>query len=156
MALAVQDANLVWQKVKKLTTNAQPGVQLAFKGLREALVQAGVSELQLFIFTEAQADVSGGTALLDGASTLYGAFYKKNTSGTDNWTWIYDDATDDTTDANARVVFPGLVASNEQVYLNPAGLAMATGVLVTQYATDPIGKSDGSDGGDGFIIVGRP
>jgi hypothetical protein len=47
-----------------------------------------------------------------------------------------------------------LVALNESMYLNPAGLAMANGVTVTQYATDPLGASDGSNGGNGFLIIG--
>ena len=156
MALVLENANLTWQKVHKALANASPAIRLAVRGLREYMAnQNGNQDLQLFNFTEAQADVSGGTVLLSGACRVYLAFVKKENSATDNFTWIYDDATNDTTAANARIEFPLLIANDEQLYINAAGLTIATGLVVTQY-TAPLGVTDGSNGGDGFILVGRP
>lgn len=153
-ALATENANLVRQKTKIALANAHPAIQEAFKDLLVYLASQGKNpDLQFMPFTEVQADVAGGTVLLTGACKLYAAFVKKENSATDNFTWIYDDATDDTTAANARVEFPLLVANDEQFYINPRGLDLATGVVVTQY-TGPLGTTDGSNGGDGFVICG--
>ena len=156
MATALEDGNLVRQKVKIAVTNANPAVQEAFAALRAWLSQQkGNPTLQFIPFTEVQADVAGGTVLLSGACKVYGVYVKKENSATDNFTWIYDDATDDTTAANARIQFPLLVANDEQAYINPKGLDIATGLVVTQY-TGPLGTTDGSNGGGGFIVIGAP
>ncbi len=156
MALVLESSTLVWQKVRKATASANPSIQLAFKGLREYLAQQnGNQDLQLIPFTEVQADVAGGTVLLTGACRVYAVFIKKENSATDNFAWIYDDATDDTTAANARIEFPLLIANEEQMYVNALGLPIVTGLVVTQY-TGPLGTTDGSNGGDGFVVVGRP
>ncbi len=163
MALVVQDAQLVWGKVNSalngvnISGSPNPAIVAAFKALKSYLSQqGGVKELQYLTYSEAQADAAGGTVLLAGACKVYAAFYRKNTASTVNWTWLYNDATNDGTAADAMIVFPGTVASQEQCHIIPAGLAFDTGVVVTQYVTDPLGASDGSDGGDGFVIVGRP
>lgn len=156
MALAVEDAGKVWQKAKGNLMGANPAIQNAFLELRKYIsTQKGNIQLQFIPFTEVQADAAGGTVLLAGAAKLYGAFVKKENSATDNFTWLYDDATDDTTAANARVEFPLLIANDEQMYINPGGLDLATGIVVTQY-TGPLGTTDGSNGGSGFVIVGNP
>lgn len=154
-ALAVIASDLAWQEVKNAVANANPGVQSAFKGLKEYLTsQKGNPNLQFLAFSEAQADAAGGTALVTGALTLYGFYTKKENSATDNWTWLYDDATNDGTAADAMVCLPQLRANEQAFAIFPQGFAMAAGVVVTQYATDPLGAVDGSTGADGFILVG--
>ena len=158
MALALQDANLVWQKVRSTLMSRDPGVQLAFDGLRQYLSRqrrAAADQLEFYFFTEAQCDVAGGTVIVDAAHTLYAVYIKKDTTATDNWFWLYDDATNDGTAADAMVCIPLLAASQEAFTIFPTGFAMGTGGVVTQYGTDPLGAVDGSDGGDGFLIVGR-
>ena len=153
-AVATESANKVWQKVRASLADANPAAVEAFAELKKYLAtQKSNPDLQFVQFTEVDADVAGGTVLISSAAKIYGVYVKKGTSATDNFTWIYDDATDDTTAANARIEFPLLVASDQQLYINPAGLDIATGILVTQY-TGPLGTTDGSDGGDGFLIVG--
>jgi hypothetical protein len=154
MAVVLIASNLVWQQVLKYTAGAHPAIRAAFRDLKLHLSQQSRNpDLQVFPFTEAQADAAGGTVLLSGACKIYGAYIKKEATGTDNFAWIYDDATDDTTAANARISFPLLLSSEEQVFIDPVGLPIATGIVVTQY-TGPLGTTDGSNGGDGFIIVG--
>lgn len=155
MALAVENANLVRQKVKIALMNANPVTQGAFKELLAYLAtQKRNPDLQFIPFTEAEADAAGGTAKMDAACKLYGIYVKKENSATDNFFWAYDDAANDGTAADARVSLALLVANDESLYINPAGLDMAAGVVVTQYVTDALGASDGSNGGDGFLIVG--
>lgn len=154
-ALSLTDANVCWQKANIALLNANPLIVSTFKALKSYLAQArGNPKLQFIPFTEVQADVAGGTAIADAACTLYGVYTKKENSATDNWFWIYDSATDDTTAAKARVCIPQFIANEQNVFVSPAGIAMATGVLVTQYVTDPLGASDGSTGADGFVIIG--
>jgi hypothetical protein len=155
MALSLENANLVRQKVKIALANAHPVIQEQFKDLLFYLAtQRGNIDLQFVPFTEVQADAAGGTAVVDAACKLYGVFVKKENSATDNFFWAYDDATNDGTAADARVSLPLLVANAESVYVEPRGLDMAAGVVVTQYATDALGAVDGSNGGDGFLIIG--
>ena len=157
MALSLQGANLAWQKVKQALEGANPAIQLQFKALKTYLATQGKNpQLQFIPFTEVEADVAGGTVKADAACKLYAIYIKKNTSATDNFFWAYDDATNDGTAGDARVSLPLLIASDQSIYVNPAGLDMGTGIVVTQYATDPLGASDGSDGGDGFLLVGAP
>lgn len=155
MALSLVDGNLAWQSVKIALMNANPAAQAAFGELKKYLAQQkGNPQLQFKAFTEANCDAAGGTAILDAAHTLYGVYVKKLASGTDNFFWVYDDATNDGTAGDARVCLALLVASQEAFAVYPNGLAMGTGAVVTQYATDALGASDGSDGGDGFVLVG--
>lgn len=154
MALVLVDANIAWQQVNKYTANANPVIQAAFKALKVHLSQQVRNpNLQVLTWTEAQADVAGGTVLLSGACRVYGAFIKKIATGTDNFAWLYDDATNDSTDANARIEFPLLLSGEEQFFIDPVGMPIATGLVITQY-TGPLGTTDGSDGGDGFVLVG--
>lgn len=157
MAISVSDANLVWQRAKSHLMNANPAVQAAALALKIYLAtQKGNPQLQYVPFTEAECDAAGGTAKSDAACKLYFAYIKKEDSATDNFFWIYDDATNDGTAGDARVCMALLVAEDEAFYCNPAGLDMAAGVVVTQYATDALGASDGSNGGSGFYIIGNP
>lgn len=157
MALTVESSNKIWQRANAYLSVASPFVQEAFLRLKIFLAsQKKNPDLQIFPFSEADADAAGGTVLLAGANKVYGIYLKKENSATDNFFWLYDDATDDTTDASARVSLPVLVANDESMYLNPAGLDMTLGLVVTQYLTSAISKTDGSTGGAGFVIVGQP
>jgi hypothetical protein len=163
MALSLENSNKVWQKVKAALTSgtnsaspgSNPAAYEAFDALRKYLAtQKANPDLQFVPFTEAQCDAAGGTAVVDAACKVYGIFIRKENSATDNWFWAYDDATNDGTAGDARVSLPLLVALDQSFYINPAGLDMGTGVVVTQYATDALGAVDGSNGGDGFLVIG--
>lgn len=154
MAFTLTEANLAWQRVNIALANALPVIQQQFKALKSYLAQARNNPKLLFVpFTEAQCDAAGGTAIVVGACTFYGLYTKKQNAATDNWFWLYDDATDDTTAANGRIGLPQLVANEQNCYISPHGLILATGIVVTQY-TAPLGVTDGSDGADGFVLIG--
>lgn len=157
MAISVESSNKVAQKVKAALANANPAILEQWNELKKYLAtQKKNIDLQFIPFTEAEADVAGGTVKADAACKLYFVYIKKENSATDNFFWVYDDATNDGTAADARVSLPLLVANDESTYANPAGLDMGTGVVVTQYATDALGAVDGSNGGSGFIVIGQP
>lgn len=154
MALTLQSSHLVWQKVAKALANANPAAQKAFKGLKEYLAtQGGNPNLEFYFFSEAQADDADGTGIVDAASELFGVYIKKANAATDNWFKLYNNATVDTTDGDAMVALPLLLANEEAFAIYPGGLDFSVGITVTQHTT-LIGTTDGSDGGDGFLIVG--
>lgn len=127
---------------------------LAFKGLKEALAtQYGNAQLQFLPFSEDDADTAGGTVLLSGACKVYAVFVRKVSAATDNYVKVYDDATDDTTAGDQIIAIPLLATQEEAFEIHPNGLAFATGIVITQHTTS-IGVTDGSDGGNGFIIIG--
>ena len=154
MAFSGEDPLLALARGRIQIAESNPLVKTAYRSFASWWSQnKRNAQLQHIAFTETQADVAGGTVLLTGAATLYFAYVKKENSATDNFTWLYDDATDDTTAANARVEFPLLVANEEQFWMSANGLALATGIVVTQY-TAPLGTTDGSNGGSGFVLIG--
>jgi hypothetical protein len=154
MALSLEDGNLVWQKVKIALADANPAVHAAFAELKKYLAQQKRNpQLQFKAFSEAEADASGGTVLLDAAHRLYAVAVKKDATATDNYLKVYDDATDDTTAGDQIVALALLEASEWVIQIYPNGVPMGTGAVVTAHTTS-IGTTDGSDSGNGFIIVG--
>lgn len=153
MAFSGENSYITWQRVKIALAGADPLVVRQFKELKAKLSQTGGNpDLQFIAFTEAECDAAGGTSKLTGAATLLAVYVKKENSATDNWFKLYDDATDDTTDGDAIVALPLLVANDEAVYIPVQGVALGTGIVVTQHTT-LIGTTDGSNGGNGFVLL---
>lgn len=154
MALSLEDGNKVWQKVTMALTNANPAYQGAFAALKTFLAQQkGNPNLQFVPFTEVQADDADGTGVVDAACKVYGVYVKKESAATNNYFKLYDSATVDTTAGEQIIAIPLLFLTEEAMELHVDGLTMANGVTVTQHTTS-IGVTDGSDGGNGFIIIG--
>ena len=154
MALDLENANSVKQKVKIALTNAHPVHQGVFKALMEYLAtQGGNPDLQFVAFTEAQCDAAGGTNVVDAASQVYGIYVAKVSEATDNYFKLFNDLTDDTTTTDQVVAIPLLDTAQTVAEIYPGGLDLGTGIVVTQHTTSE-GSSDGSDGGDGFLIIG--
>lgn len=161
MAVSLQDANLVWQKVSKSLGNSggvsrgpSSAAAAAFRGLKEYLAQQGGNpQLQFFPIDEDAADVAGGTVLLSGACKVYGVYVRKLNEGTANTVKLFDDATDDSTTTDQRISIILGAANQEGFQIYPSGFSLATGIVITQHTTVE-GSTDGSSGGNGFIIVG--
>lgn len=160
MAFVPSDANLVWQQVKNSlnagasSVGPHPVAVAAFQELRKYLAtQGGNPQLQILPFSEADADAAGGTSLLSGACRVYGWYVKKLNSGTDNTVKLFDDVTDDTTTTDQRLSMVLEAANQVSFQIYPTGFSMPTGIVVTQHTTVE-GSTDGSDGGDGFVIIG--
>ncbi len=153
-AVALEDGSKAWRKVAQALTNANPAAQAAFKDLRNWLAQQkGNPQLQFLPFSEADADAAGGTALATGAAKVYGIYAKKVSAATDNYVKLYDDASDDTTAGDQIIAMPLLADAEECFEIHPNGLSFATGFVITQHTTS-IGVSDGSDGANGFVLIG--
>lgn len=154
MALALENANKVRQKTRNF--NIDPAAARALKSFfLYWSEQKGNADLQIFDFSEAEADAAGGTAKLDGACRVHFIYVKKEAEGTNNYFKIFDDATDDTTTTDQTVAIPLFDASQAVAVVDQVGLPLATGIVVTQHTTSE-GTTDGSNGGSGFIIVGAP
>jgi len=154
---AVVNSNLTRQKVKAALANAQPAIVEQFKEFFNYMAtQLGNPDSLLVAFSEADCDTAGGTAIRSTASesgVVRAIYLKKLASGTDNWFKLYDDNTDDTTNGDALIAVPLHIASQEVAVLFPKdGIPYTNGLVVTQHTT-LIGTTDGSDGGDGFVII---
>ena len=151
MALSLESAGKVRQKTRMYTLD--PSVFYALKGFfLYWATNKGNADLQLKPFSEADADDADGTGLLDAASTLHVVYVKKLDAATDNYVKIFDNATVDTTTTDQRLVLPLFQAKESQIWISNKGLPLAVGATITQHTTSE-GTTDGSDGGDGFIIV---
>jgi hypothetical protein len=156
MAISLENANKTWQRVNIALANASPAAQKFFKALKQTLAQDYRNkDLEFVDFTEVDADVAGGTVLVDAACRIVGVYVKKEDEGTDNMVFFYDDATNDGTAGDAVIGLALREAEEEAFAFYPAGVACGTGVVVTQY-NDGIGGTDGSNGGNGFLIIAAP
>lgn len=162
-ALANVGANIVWQQVKIQLAGASEQAQRAFLELKRYLATQGKNpKLQLLTFVDADITTAGGKQLGTGTPTVYGVYIRKSgTSGTGTATASYvkinDDATDDTTAANQRIVLPLLSAAEEVVYVNmsKAPKAWSNGVVVgADTSVNGTTDSTAGDAGPGFVIVG--
>lgn len=169
MALSLESPNQVRQKVYGalqgiggpsgvLATPAGSAKQklwwVAARAFFDQWVDQGNANLQFVPFSEAEADDADGTGLLDAACKIYLFYVKKTGSATtENTVKLFESATVDTGSTAQTLSIILNAASQEAMLIYPTGFAQATGVTVTQHTTIE-GSSDGSDGGDGFIVVG--
>lgn len=158
MSLSLENSNLVWQKVRIAldTLGADSVARGAFKALKEKLASVGGNpDIQFVPIINTEVDDASGKVLADAACKLIAVFAKKTATATDAYLSILDDATDDTGVAtDVRVVLPFLEASHQVTFIDPNGIAMATGVVGKSY-TDWDGTTDTSAGDamDGFILI---
>lgn len=160
-AFALENINYVKQRVEIALKNAAPPIKTQFKALLDSMVQdKRLTQLQFIAFTGAQSIAAGGTVLGTGVGNFYGAYIKKSgAAGTGNATdasiKFYDDATDDTTAANGLCSLRLLVANDQKCYIDPQGLPLALGLVVTGHTTiAATTDSAAADGGPGFVIIG--
>ena len=160
MALALENSNLVWQKVNKTLANRNPAVVAAFKGLKEYLVsQKGNPTLQFVPLNEAVLVQATGYSPIGAACTLYGVWFIKNgTTGTgtanDSWLTIAND-TSNTTDATKFVALMTSIAGQQAFAVYPHGLAFGTDITISGETSAQDGtESTADDSGNGFLILG--
>ena len=172
MALTLQDANLVWQKVTKALdtqvagtagTGGNPASQNAFKALKTQLATQNLNpQLQLVPFS--YANLTGATGYqvgVSGSFHLYGLWAKKTGTGTTGTFLVGFDA--ETTTATSARFFSYLTtgvltgaAGDEAVHIYPLGLAFATDVTLIA-ATTATGGTASTGAGDiinGFAVIG--
>ena len=151
MALSLESAGKVREKTYGLTLD--PTVYGALKSFfLYWATHKNNADLQIFHFSEAEADDADGTGKADAACKVHFVYVKKAASDTDNYFKLFDSATVDTTTTEQRLVMPLFISGESQVWQSNEGLPFANGVTVTQHTTSE-GTTDGSDGGSGFFIV---
>lgn len=151
MALALENANKVRQKARLMNLDTSAFYALKSFFLYWAQFKDN-ADLQIFDFSEAEADDADGTGKADAACKVHFVYIKKAASDTDNYFKLFDSATVDTTTTEQRLVLPLFISGETQVWQSNEGLPFANGVTVTQHTTSE-GTADGSDGGSGFFIV---
>lgn len=158
MALALTDAQLVWQRVDIALAglNATPPAKAAFLALRRYFNQVNNPQLQFVAFVPTSMDDAGGQDTgLDAAHRLIALYGKKAATATDVYLYAFDDATNDAgagTDGRANLVF--LESSGEAWCIYPTGIPMVDGLVIKAY-TDFDGTTDSTDTDcpNGFAIV---
>lgn len=163
MAISLESAGKVRQKTYGLGLDPLVYRQLqAF--FQYWATHKGNADLQFLPFASTSIDDAGGQVLADAACTVYAVYLRKGSldqrtagTATDSYVALFDDATDDAgAGTDGRLTLPSLTASESSLYLNPAGIACATGVVVKAY-TDFDGTTDSSagDAPNGFVIIGQ-
>ncbi len=154
MALSLQNALFVRQKAFQVARSANAELFHLLKSFfLDWAMNRGNEDLQFIPFTEAECGAAGGTVKVTGSGKVYVVYIKKKDTATANYFKLYDSATDDVTQANARLALPLTAAKQEKLATDISGLPFTNGLVVTQHTT-LFGETDGADGGDGFIIVG--
>jgi hypothetical protein len=158
MALSLQAANLVQQKVytaingRADSKNARVFWEAA-RSFFQQHVSNGNANLQFIPFSEADADTAEGTVLANAPCKVYLFYVKKLNVATANTVKLFDNAAGDSATGDQTLSIPLDAALQEAAQVYPGGFSHAAGVVVTQHTTIE-GASDGSDGGDGFIVIG--
>ena len=171
MALALQDANLVWQKVGKALdvqtagtalSAASPASQNVFKALKTQMATQKLNQpLQFFPFS--YADLTGATGYqfgISGAFKVYGLWAKKTGTGVTGAILTAFDA-ETTTAAEfrfaSRLITGVTGAGGDEVAMTwPNGLSFATDVTIITASTSTGGTAITGAGDivNGFAIVG--
>lgn len=172
MAIALEGANLVWQRVTNATLNAsqtdtqgrapivgrkaQPGPSAAtariFKDLKWWLAtQYGNPKLQFLPFS-----TSDELVLANFACTVYAIFAKKQNTDTDSYLQFVDSATDASTlSTKCFTVLPYVNKNDENLVVFPYGFPAGIGIVIDAN-TAGTGTSDSTaaDTAQGFVIIG--
>lgn len=156
MAHTVENANLVWQKVKIALANSDPTVVNAFRSLKADLAQRkGNPDLKFTPFditTNGSGDGNADVVAADAAATLVAIYAKKGTGAVLGYDAISNHAS--AIQAQKEVLAAGTVAGVKKVLMFPDGLAFATGITyasVTAY--NGTTHSLTANSSDGFILT---
>lgn len=117
-------------------------------------VSQGNANLQFIPFSEVDADAADGTEFADTACKVYLFYVKKDgTSTTANTVKLYDNVSGDSITTEQTLSIPLDALAQECMQIYPTGFSHATGLAVTQHTTIE-GSTDGSDGANGFVVIG--
>lgn len=153
MALSLESANRVRQKAREWTRD--PLIHSALQAFFHRHSQKGNADLQLIELDDADLTGTDGVVSADAACVVYVLFVRKRGTATDAYVKLFDDATDDGTAGDGRVVLPLLEASEDNILFFADGLDMAAGVVSTSHTTySGTTDSTAGDAGDGFLIIG--
>jgi len=157
MAVSTEAINLVKQKARISLDgiDAGPGAKAAFKAFWFWMAtHKGNPDLVHAAF----ADLTTDAVVEDEACTLYAVYLKKQTSSTAAYYKIFNDATDDSTAADAVACVPLITSDYETFLIFPKGVSLSAGLVHGSYVAgddyNGTTQSTSGDGPDGFVIYG--
>lgn len=167
MALALENANLVRQKVYNALQNqtgtsagsGDPSAWYAFKSffLNQA-ANKGNPDLQFVPFNATDGTTGDGQDHgIDAACQLLAVYVKKTATATDAWFRVIDDADNDSEVVGDVKLEIALLEANDVFFgFYPNGLPFADGVVTTSTTTpgDTATQSSAGDAANGFLILG--
>lgn len=158
MAIAVEDSNLVWQKVKNAleSLGASEMAKDVFKRLKLDLATVKGNPKLQFVFVSAADMVTNGGYCPDVDSCrIYGAYFKgARTSGTTAAFLSINDAADNSATTGTVLTAKFKEAGEEFVAASKFGWGCATDVTVACATT--VGgatESNAADAANGFVII---
>jgi hypothetical protein len=169
MALTLQDANLVWQKVNKALsvqvagtsgTAANPETQNAFRAMKLQFATQKLNiQLQFVPFATGDVNAATGYVTALGASTLYAIWGKKTGTGTTAaFLGVYDKNSNGTSTDQKSASLYFKSANDEAFAMSPNGWLHtdATGPTIASCTTIAGGTQTASsaDTPNGFAIFG--
>lgn len=146
---------LTQRRLESLLSEATPGAQAAFRAWFSFMMQQRSElKMQLVGISNLTVDINP----LDGIIAVYAVYLKKQATATAAYFKIFDDATDDTTAADARVALGLLTASKEEWAFWPDGLNLTDGLVIGSYTaligSNNVTPTTTGDGPNGFMLVG--
>jgi len=160
MALSLENANLVRQKVKIALTEASPAAQAAFEGLQRYLAnQRGNPDLEFIAFSDADITTATGFSPIGVGCKVYGVYARKTgTSGTgtatDSWLTVGNAATN-TVDATKFIALMCQADDDEVFAVYHKALNFATDLTISGETSAQDGtESTAGDSMNGFVIIG--
>lgn len=152
MALSTQDGILAWRRIWNLALSQKPFVKFVLKALYTWLAQHGGNpDLQVVAFGSLS---DSETVIANAACKLYGVVLVKGTGATATFSKMTDSATT-SSDAASELRFWSNVASEQQVFVWPSGLAFANGITMQGNTTANGGTTSVStDACSGYAIIG--
>jgi hypothetical protein len=154
MAFSGESAVKTRQRAYEITRS--PGIFYILKAFfLHMAANKGNPDLQFLTYVAEDALGASGSVLLSGACRVYVLYGKKTATAEDAYMELFDDATNDGTIGDQRVGLPFLEASEENIFVSPAGVSFATGVVAKLYTT-LAGTTDTTSGAgvNGFVIIG--
>lgn len=155
MALTTIEQSLVKQKSLQAIRNAGGAAVLALKSFWMGRNQEGQNGKLYFL---AFGDLTADAVVVDAACKVHFVYLKKQATATDAFYKIFDDATNDSTAADAVLGMALTGSADEQFFYSKLGLDCAAGVVHGSYTAflgyNGSTASTSGDGPGGFIIVG--
>jgi hypothetical protein len=159
MAIALENANLVWQKAKAAMTGANPANQEALKDLKLYLAsQKRNFNLQFIPYAAEDIIANGGYSPDVDGNRIYAIYAKVRRTGTGTTSAFFNvhAATDNSATTTTITTARFKAAGQEYLFIYPNGLACETELTLS--SAQAVGGStettSADDANDGFVIIG--
>jgi hypothetical protein len=131
MSLGLENANKTWQRVNIALANASPWAKAQFKALKQALAQDYRNKDLTFVVIDPNQGSDGAnadTVVAGEAARLVAVYVKKGLTATGSYVATSNHAT--ALQAGKELILRLNAASEEAVFVEPAGSSYATGIVL--------------------------